>query len=185
MKLVALPFFLFAAAVSAGSSDPLLDAICSPEATGYMGNKLAVVCYTGNFLTKMLSELNEGDVKTREHVRSNLLPYLAGQRAIDLLPEEQKTGLTGLRNRLTAEQQGAYDSLKACHKELTNRVLDALPQVPPCSGGTLLPDRRFPDRPVEQVVHMFGELFASSEYDERSCKVGGGKKMTLLETVRQ
>ena len=48
--------------------------ICDPAQTGFHDPaQAAVVCYTGNFLTKMLTELNSGQNKTVEHVRVHLV----------------------------------------------------------------------------------------------------------------
>ena len=42
----------------------------------------AVACYAGNFLVKMLQELNSGNNKTTTHVRVHLLPYFGGAKAL-------------------------------------------------------------------------------------------------------
>lgn len=87
----------------------------------------AVACYTGNFLAKMLGELNAGNNKTVEHVRVHLLPYLGGVATLAALRTDSPDtptctvcyadnatadGLTQLRNLLTPEQLASYDNLK-------------------------------------------------------------------------
>jgi hypothetical protein len=52
--------------------------ICNSSDVPFVKDELAVACYGGNFLVKMLSELNSGNAKTVNHVRVHLLPYMGG-----------------------------------------------------------------------------------------------------------
>ncbi|GAB5353765.1 hypothetical protein AAMO2058_000062000 [Amorphochlora amoebiformis] len=133
-------FILYLMAVAACGAN-----ICSPRDTGLMGNNLAVTCYAGNFLTKMLDELNGGHLKTAEHVRVHLLPYLGGMKTLKALksdspdnPEctvcytnhETATSLINLRNTLSADQLKDFDSLNVCYARLTEAIMAYLPKSP-------------------------------------------------------
>lgn len=169
-SVVAVLFLLARAtcvvSLSQGSESHVETAICSKSLTGFHSCvQSSVVCYVGNFLVKMLAELNAGDAKSVSHVRSNLQPYLGGQQEIDLLPREQRDGLTQLRLRLNPSQLAAYDGLRVCHVQLTSRILTALPN----NGTHLSPSVVYPDSPFSQVVALFTVLFTDKSYDAKSC----------------
>lgn len=158
--------------------------ICDASATGFTdASQEAVVCYTGNFLVKMLGELDAGQNKTVEHVRVHLLPYLGGVATLKALNSDDpddpnctvcytdaatSMGLTGLRNSLSASQLSAYDKLSVCYARLTQRLLDAMPQS---RDGIWL--ARVSTAPFQQVVDMFTKLFGDSSYDSASCPKAG------------
>lgn len=52
-------------------------------ADGRVCYKQTILCYVGNFLVRMLTELNGGEEKTSVHVRTHMLPYLAGPQVPD------------------------------------------------------------------------------------------------------
>mmetsp|Transcript_2582 Transcript_2582/g.5107 ORF Transcript_2582/g.5107 Transcript_2582/m.5107 type:complete len:168 (+) Transcript_2582:80-583(+) len=143
--------------------------ICG-SGTGFSGAEQAVVCYTGNFLTKMLTELDAGNNKTAEHVRVHLLPYLGGSKTLDALIKDDPsdptckvcykdnstfTGLSGLRESLSAEQISAYDSVNVCYARLTESIMASLPKSP-C--GVWL--KAIAMDPYDQVVSMMKQIFA-------------------------
>mmetsp|Transcript_4034 Transcript_4034/g.14382 ORF Transcript_4034/g.14382 Transcript_4034/m.14382 type:complete len:153 (-) Transcript_4034:1807-2265(-) len=112
--------------------------VCSERATGLSGDELAVVCYAGNFLEKMLTELDGGQNKTVEHVRLHLLPYLGGTATLqDLTTDvtddpnckvcfintDTAEGLTGLRNSLSESQLDAYDKLEVGERDDESRAM--------------------------------------------------------------
>eukprot|EP00128_Syssomonas_multiformis_P014500 Colp12_sorted_trinity150504_noHs@29660 len=153
------------------------------DVKGFTAQQQSVVCYAGNFLTKMLTELNAGQNKTVEHVRVHLLPYLGGPATLKALindsPDDAacevcyadkgtSEGLTGLRNSLSATQLKAYDDLKVCYGTLTSRILWWLPQSD--DGVFLVPDTRF-ESPLEQVVELFHRLYRSPRFNVASCRV--------------
>eukprot|EP00466_Bigelowiella_natans_P006269 jgi/Bigna1/89973/estExt_fgenesh1_pg.C_590054 len=163
---------LFATALGVSALDDTAD-ICSKSATGLSDGQLAVTCYSGNFLTKMLGELNQGQNKTAEHVRVHLLPYLGGNMTLAALQvdspddptctvcytdKDTSVGLTSLRNSLTPEQITAYDSLGVCYARLTEAIMLALPKSP-C--GVWL--RATPEvTPYDQVLAMMKGIFGEA-----------------------
>ncbi|CEL93111.1 unnamed protein product [Vitrella brassicaformis CCMP3155] len=129
-----------------------------------------ITCYGGTFLVKMLSELNSGESKTVEHVKSNLLPYLGGPDALNALEhKDQKKGLTDLRNTVPPDVVKTYDSLKVCHVELTDRILDAIPQKEVNGQMTLIPAPKYHSNAFQQTMSIFDTLMQDKAYDERSC----------------
>ncbi|GAB5360858.1 hypothetical protein AAMO2058_000663400 [Amorphochlora amoebiformis] len=115
--------------------------ICNVE--GVTTEEQAVICYAGNFLTKMLTELNGGQNKTVEHVRVHLLPYLGGVDTLQALTSDEpdnpnctvcytdvptSKGLTGLRDSLKASELQAYDSLNVCYARLSDAIMWNLPK---------------------------------------------------------
>ncbi|GAX77742.1 hypothetical protein CEUSTIGMA_g5185.t1 [Chlamydomonas eustigma] len=141
----------------------------------------AVVTYVGNFLTKMLTELNSGSLKSPEHVRAHLLPYLGGLPALDALliddmnngtcsvcyrSNETRSSLLNLRNLLTAEQLEAYDEQSACYHTLTNRIMEKLPVND--RGDILLPAGGIESD--SQTKSIMESLFKSKQYNAVSCR---------------
>jgi len=170
--------YLFSVLVLVSSQD-----ICSSSDTGFHDQQQAVVCYAGNFLTKMLGELDGGQAKSVEHVRVHLLPYLGGIPTLQALKTDQpgnasctvcytdlptSTGLTGLRNSLTDAQLKAYDSLNVCYAILTERVLGKLPQTK--DGIWISRSIPFPTNPFGQTVELFKSLFTETQYSLNSCR---------------
>mmetsp|Transcript_31346 Transcript_31346/g.76467 ORF Transcript_31346/g.76467 Transcript_31346/m.76467 type:complete len:187 (-) Transcript_31346:225-785(-) len=168
-----LPLFLLSAAprvrAAAGGSD-----ICDAAQTTLVGDQQAVTCYTGNFLTKMLGELNAGQNKTAEHVRVHLLPYLGGKMTLEALQSDDpddptckvcytdvptSQGLTGLRNSLTEDQISGYDSINVCYARLTDAIMDALPKS--YCGVWLKPLANV--QPFDQVVKMMQKIFETHD----------------------
>ncbi len=153
---------------SLASGDP---DICSASDTGLTGAQQAVTCYVGNFMTKMLGELDGGNKKTAEHVRVHLLPYLGGAATLSALGSDQPgnpnctvcytdadtgTGLTQLRDSLTAAQKSTYDAIKVCYARLTEDIMYMLPKSP--CGVWLQPESGV--SPFDQTLGMMKTLFA-------------------------
>ncbi|KAG1672695.1 hypothetical protein FOA52_005172 [Chlamydomonas sp. UWO 241] len=164
---------------------------CSATDTGFSDPKeQAIACYTGNFLVKMLSELNSGEAKTVEHVRVHLLPYLGGPAALKALATDDIrpanctlcysaddgtiNGLRGLRESLRKEEIKAYDDLEVCHHTLTNRIMERLPQD---DAGLFLQGNKEPGHDsFKQAMNLLREMFRSANsplgaLDVRSCRV--------------
>lgn len=129
----------------------------------------AVLCYAGNFLTKMLAELNKGNNKTTEHVRVHLLPYLGGIQTLSSLQIDQPSNplctvcysdpqtsidLTGLRNLLSSDQIASYDAIAVCYVKLTDFIMNSLDKS---EDGVYLKPSQIYDDPFDQVVAMLTE----------------------------
>lgn len=143
-----------------------------------------IACYAGNFLVKMLGELNGGQNKTVEHVRVHLLPYLGGEPTLQALNSDNPDnpnctscytdvatakGLQQLRNELTPEQQSAYDRKQVCYVRLTQRVIENIKQSH--DGVWLLPNQEYKGNEDEQVLDIFDNIYGSSKFDTKSCPI--------------
>eukprot|EP00240_Pyramimonas_obovata_P015929 CAMPEP_0118930294 /NCGR_PEP_ID=MMETSP1169-20130426/7030_1 /TAXON_ID=36882 /ORGANISM="Pyramimonas obovata, Strain CCMP722" /LENGTH=273 /DNA_ID=CAMNT_0006872623 /DNA_START=134 /DNA_END=952 /DNA_ORIENTATION=- len=162
------------------------DSVCDPSKTGFKDETQQVmVCYAGTFLVKMLSELNAGEAKSSVHVRTHLLPYLAGQEGVDALATDKPSdpsctvcmtdkelakGTEELRATMEPKVVQKYDALSVCYSTLTDRIINELPKDKD-EGVMLVPSEHFKTDPLKQVVSMFRALLVNHAYNGLSCRI--------------
>lgn len=165
--------------------------ICNPKISGFKAgsDEDAVACYAGNFLVKVLTEVNSGSTKTAQHVRVHLLPYLGGPKGLDALLNENihneacqicymsdwgtVAQLRNLRLSLSESQTNAYDDLKACYHIMTHRIMEMLPTD--SAGEYLISQMKAGGNPesaaYDQALDLLKDLFSTKKYDVASCKI--------------
>jgi len=168
--------------------------VCDNSKTGFKDEtEQTILCYVGNFLVRMLTELNGGEEKTSVHVRTHMLPYLAGPQGVAALLSDKASdpsclvcmtdpklskATADLRRALDAAVVEKYDALGICYSTLVDRIINELPKDK--EGVKLIPHEAFKTDPVRQAVGMFRALFVNHAYNTLSCRRTGGTGHSAL-----